>query len=482
MLRFTSLTSLTSARSPSGAPSAALHARATFGALVPGTILLGVVGAIAALAALASAGCDLEEGPPPTGSGFTCEGDVCTVTGPIVENVTFTADKKWLLKGGVFVGDDADPAASPATLTIEPGTTVFGDTSTLSFLLVTRGSRLVADGTAEAPIVFTSAKEAGRRARGDWGGIVVNGRAPVNGCAGDPCTLLGEAGTGTYGGDDPDDDSGVLRFVRVEFGGALIDAENELNAFGFQGVGRGTVIDHVQAHRVADDCIEFFGGTADASHVVCTGVGDDNLDWTFGWSGRLQLLVAQQYDDAGGNGIEADNNEGGFDLAPVSEPTIANITLVGVPGSANSGIGVLLRRGTRAHLHNAVVTGFNTRCFDMDDDATFATAVQGDALTGETTVSNSVFDCATLTDDAAADPFALTDFLTTLNTGNVTGDPGLLAPRDLEAPDFRPAAKALAATGGAAPDDAFFEAAAFRGGMDPEGDPWTAGWTAFPAN
>src|SRR5688572_24978918 len=198
-----------------------------------------------------------EQPPPPAGNGFTCDGDLCTVTGPITEDTTFTADKRWLLQGGVFVGDDVDPAASPATLTIEPGTTIFGDTATLSFLLITRGSKIIADGTADAPIVFTSAKEPGARGRGDWGGLVVNGQAPVNGCSGDPCVSLGEAGTGTYGGSIANDDSGILRFVRVEFSGALIDDENELNAFAFQGVGTGTVIENLHAHMTSDDCIEF---------------------------------------------------------------------------------------------------------------------------------------------------------------------------------------------------------------------------------
>lgn len=414
---------------------------------------------------------------PPIGEGFTCDGDLCTVTGPLLADTTFTADKRWVLKGGVFVGDDTDPTASPATLTIEPGTKVFGDTSSLSFLLVTRGSRIVADGTAAAPIVFTSSKDEGQRSRGDWGGIILNGQAPVNGCSGDPCTLLGEAGTGTYGGGDADDDSGVLRFVRVEFGGALIDDENELNGFAFQGVGRGTVIDSIQAHMMSDDCIEFFGGTAEAKRVVCTGIGDDNLDWTFGWTGKLQFLVAQQHDDAGGNGIEADNNESNNELTPASHPTISNITLVGREGSENSGIGVLLRRGTQADLSNIVVAGFNELCFDIDDAATFAAADAGDI-----TISDSIFDCATLTDDAEGDAFVNSTFLID-EQGNVAGDAGLVDVGNVDAPDFRAAPGSLAATGGTVPADAFFDDVSFRGacGTEPTDD-WTTGWTSYLRN
>lgn len=416
--------------------------------------------------------------PTTTPEGYTCEGDLCTVTGPLLSDTTFTADKRWLLKGGVFIGDDADPSRSPATLTIEPGTKIFGDTAALSFLLVTRGSKIVADGTEDAPIVFTSAKDPGQRARGDWGGLVINGQAPVNGCSGDPCTLLGEAGTGTYGGADPNDDSGILRFVRVEFAGALIDDENELNAYGFQGVGSGTVIENIQAHMVGDDCVEFFGGTANARRVVCTGIADDNLDWTFGWTGKLQFMVAQQYADAGGNGIEADNNEANHELTPVSHPTISNVTLIGVPGSANSKVGVLLRRGTEADLSNIVVKGFNDRCFDMDDEATFASAAAG-----RTSIRNSIFDCTELTKDDEGDAFVLSTWLVENGTGNTQGDPALLAPSSTTTPDFRPSAGGLAASGGDTPSDSFFQPASFRGGIgtDESGD-WTKGWTEFAQN
>lgn len=435
---------------------------------------------------VALAACPTTTPPPPPGNGFTCTGDVCTVTGPILEDTTFTADKQWVLAGGVFVGDDTDPTAAPATLTIEPGTTVFGDTATLSFLLITRGSRLVADGTEDAPIVFTSAADVGSRVRGHWGGIVINGQAPVNGCAGDPCTLQGEAGTGTYGGSDVDDDSGVVRYVRIEFPGKLIDDENELNGIALQGVGRGTTIDFVQVHMGADDCIEFFGGTVDAKHLVCTGIGDDNLDWTFGWTGRLQYLVAQQAEDAGERGIEADNNEDNFSLTPVSDPVISHMTLIG-NGTAD---GVKLRRGTRATIHNAVIAGFS-KCVDIDDADTFAHGAAGDIV-----VQRSVFDCDDVykvkTDDPAtpdvdeADPAAaaatFAAILDDAGTGNSSAAVAavLTDATNRTSPDFRVKAGGAAAVGGVTPADTFFDEVSFIGAVG-ETD-WTAGWTAFPAN
>jgi hypothetical protein len=226
----------------------------------------------------------------------------------------------------------------------------------------------------------------------------------------------------------------------------------------------------------ADDCIEFFGGTVDAKHIVCTGMGDDNLDWTFGWTGRLQYLVAQQADDAGERGIEADNNEDNFALTPVSDPVISHMTLIG-NGTAD---GVKLRRGTRATIHNAVIAGFST-CVDIDDADTFAHGAAGDIA-----VQHSVFDCddvyAVKADDpaAAADTFAA--ILDDVATGNSSAAVAtvLTDATNRTSPDFRVKVGGAAATGGVTPGDAFFDDVSFVGAVG-ETD-WTAGWTAFPAN
>lgn len=429
-------------------------------------------------------GCTVPPGDAgPVDDDFTCVDGLCTVDQPILKDVTFKAANKYLIKGGVFVGDDTDPTAAPTTLTIEAGTTVFGDTSALSFLLITRGSRIEAVGTAEAPIVFTSASNEGERAAGDWGGLVINGQAPVNGCAGTPCTLQGEAGTGTYGGDRADDDSGTLKFVRVEFGGRAIDDDNELNGVALQGVGSGTEIDFVQVHKGNDDCIEFFGGTANAKHLVCTGMGDDNLDWTFGWNGNVQFLVAQMHTGSGERGIEADNNESNNRLTPVSSPTISNLTLIGADVGKE---GIKLRRGTEASIHNAVVTGFGTACIDLDDEATFDALAAGDIV-----IENSVLACDVVakvtaddpaTDEDEADPIDTNAGFTAAATGNSTGGAAVLSTSatNQTTPDFLPVAGSVALTGAVQPAGTFFEAAAFKGAFG--SDDWTTGWTAYPAN
>ena len=170
----------------------------------------------------------------------------CKIVGgsPITEDITLTSDTVWLLEGSVTIGENfRDPTkeTKTATLTIEPGTLIMAKEGK-NFLVINRGSKIIAEGTVEKPILFTSAKEEGERDRGDWGGVLINGWAPVN-CAGasNPCQRQSETGVEWYGGTDPDDDSGVIRFVAIHFGGYKINSEKEFNGLTFQGVGRKTV-------------------------------------------------------------------------------------------------------------------------------------------------------------------------------------------------------------------------------------------------
>jgi len=397
-----------------------------------------------------------------------CDGGVCVLSGTLTDDLTLTADTEWLLRGGVFIGDDANETV----LTIEPGTVVYGESSTDGMLVIRRHSKIMAQGTASDPIVFTSSKLPGDRARGDWGGLIINGNAPSNACPDpidQPC--FGEGGTGFYGGTDADDDSGVLTYVRVEFAGTLISPENELNGIAFQGVGAGTEIDYVQVHMNADDGVEFFGGTANARHVLVTGVGDDMLDWTDGWTGNLQFAVLQQYDDAGDQGIEADNNGEENAATPRSNPVLSNLTIIGSPASASSDIGVLLREGAAGELHNVVVTGFNEACLDVDTDESWS---QADA--GALVMAHSLTDCDVNYLEDADDAGSVEDwFLAGPNNG--AGDPQIAAPFDLAAPDFT----ASNVAGGVAPSDGWFDEVDFIGGVDPNDD-WTVGWTTSERN
>ena len=192
---------------------------------------------------------------------------VCVVSGRITSDTTFDSNSYWVLRGAVFVEDGA-------TLTLDPGTEVFGEFATNGTLIIAQGGKIHSNGTATAPVVFSSDQEVGERARADWGGLIINGRAPLNVPGG---TSVGEGDTGVYGGSDPDDDSGHLRYTRVEFAGTEFSPDNELNGIAFQGVGRETEVEYVQVSFNKDDGMEFFGGTVEVKHVICYGIADGQL-------------------------------------------------------------------------------------------------------------------------------------------------------------------------------------------------------------
>jgi hypothetical protein len=379
---------------------------------------------------------------------------------PYISNLTLTNDQVWVLTGKVAIGGDT---ANSATLLIEPGTKLVGD-SGKDYLLIRRGSKIVAKGSANAPIVMTSSKPAGQRARGDWGGLVISGNAPVNGCGledqEDPtqgfCELKGEGDSGLYGGNNPEDNSGVLEYVVVEYAGNEVTKGDELNGIAFQGVGSGTTVDFVQVHMGFDDGFEFFGGTVNAKHLVSTCNKDDSLDWVHGWKGKAQFVLIRQCDDFANNGIEADNNDDKRNSFPVSQPQLSNLTIIGATGDGEaSGQGILLREGTAASIHSAIVTGFKKSCLDIDDAETMELA---DA--GELYIESSIVNCATNfeTEDFDITPWFLAGF------GNMVADP------QLEGYEPGPASPALGA--GETPLDIFFDFADYIGAFDGIND-WT---------
>ncbi len=290
----------------------------------------------------------------------------CQLSGVLAGDLTLTRSNHYILDGKVTVGGDN---VDSAVLTIESGTTIIGDDAE-DFLVVSRGSRIEANGTRAAPVTMTAVGDVTGAlanpvgARGLWGGLVINGNAPINDCSQGAeggtanCTKEGEANSGLFGGADPNDSSGTLRYVVVKHAGSNVDPENQLNGIAFQGVGDGTEVDFVQVHNNLDDGIEFFGGTVNAGHVVLTGNADDSLDWTDGWVGSIQYLHIEQPEAAGGadNMIEADNREGDEQATPISEPHIANMTMIGHPGER----AIRLRRGTGLHLYNSEVSGSAT--------------------------------------------------------------------------------------------------------------------------
>lgn len=355
-------------------------------------LILGV-GALVALASCKKEGCT-DEGAnnynsEATEDDGTCTYDSYTVTdvtidgvsykqveGTIDENYTFSSSNKYLLTGGVFV-------ASGATLTIESCTEVFAQTSgATTFLSIKRGGMIDAQGTAGCPIVF---KPIGSNPQaGDWGGIIVNGRAPIN--TGDEAQ--GEGNTGLYGGTNATDNSGTIRYVRVEYAGKILGTDNELNGFSFNGVGSGTTVEYIQAYKGSDDGIEFFGGTVSVNYAVSTGNQDDSFDWTHGWSGTCSNWVVVQDPNNGDRGIEADNNGDDNSLSPYSNPTITNIHMT-LRDSVNGKSGIKLREGTKGSLSNIIING-SKKAIDVQHDVTLTNVVNGELTVSSVTVTDAL--------------------------------------------------------------------------------------------
>jgi hypothetical protein len=406
---------------------------------------------------------------------------VIVVTGQVTGSETWVNTNYYVLRGAVFV-------RSGATLNIQAGTRIIGESGSVGTLIIDRGGRLMALGTREQPIVFTSDQPIGQRGRGDWGGIIVNGRAPINFESGE---ASGEGDTGSYGGTDPNDNSGVFRYLRVEFSGVEFSPDNELNGIAFQGVGRGTQVDHVQAHMSRDDAMEWFGGTVDGKYLVMSNAADDAVDWTFGWTGRLQYVAVTQRGDDADNGIEADNNEFSNNVLPRSNPQIYNLTMCGDPDRNEGGESpraANIRRGTALTLRNFLITGFKTTGLQIE---TTNTATTGQVDNGTTQIGAGVVWGIQTVGGAAGTPLhsSVTPYT---NSGrfpdvraNVDGGLSANCFRH-ENPDFRPTSIATLAGGQLRPiqppNDGFFDAVTFIGAVAPTGDDWTQGWTSYPQN
>jgi len=340
----------------------------------------------------------------------------CVLSGSLHQDVTLAANTTWILSGGVYVGDDR---ANNATLTINPGTELVGETG-LDFLYVRRGSKIMAEGTPDQPIVMTGPSEL---SRGEWGGLVIAGNAPVNGCAEGvtPCEVAFEAITSeTYGGSDATDNSGLLKYVQIKYAGYAVRPNEELNGLTLLGVGSGTVVDFVQVHYGLDDGIEMFGGTVQFKHMVLTGNGDDSLDWSSGWRGKAQYVLIKQADD-GDLGIEADNNPDNNDASPRSQPLLANMTLLGSQGTETEG--AKFRRGTGVNVINSVFSGFAGYCVKLDGAATYVNGgSSAAALSGGLTMEGTYVDCATNFADKGNTGFTTAEWFAA-QAGNVSGDP-----------------------------------------------------------
>ncbi len=296
------------------------------------------------------------------------------VLSDITANRTLSPDSLYYLVGRIAV-------QPPATLTVLPGTVVLGS-GVGSYLVIERGAKINANGTRTQPIIFTSGSNFGSQTPGDWGGVVLHGRAQANCAAVMSCALttavascVSEGNAGSFGGTDDTDDKGVIRYARVEYSGLVIATDNELNCWTMNAVGSQTVMEYMQACFGSDDGFEWFGGNSRNKWLVANANQDDNLDWQMGARGLVQFAVVSQTALAGTDkAIEADNNEFNFNCTLRSNMKMSNLTLVG-PGPASStigGPGVNLRRGTAGTVVNSIIQGFTGAGLRIQNAETFA--------------------------------------------------------------------------------------------------------------
>ena len=315
---------------------------------------------------------------------------IVDVEGVIEGNVTWTANKIYRLKGYVRVGEEAvfGTITKTGVLTIEAGTVVIGDKATKGTLIVQRGSKLIAIGTAAAPIVFTSAEGVGSRAPGDWGGVVICGKAPNNLTG----TVELEGGyKGFHGGTAADDNSGSLKYVRIEYGGIPLNPNQEINSLTMGSVGSGTTLEYIQASFGLDDSFEWFGGTVNAKYLIAYKGTDDDFDVDNGFSGNVQFGLGYRdgnlADASGSNGFEVDNNSNGDAATPFTSATFANISIVGPIGTSSSYAdnnfqnGAQLRRNNKLKVYNTFITGYPTGLYiDSQKGSAKTNAANGDLI------------------------------------------------------------------------------------------------------
>ncbi|MGE3165491.1 MAG: dockerin type I domain-containing protein [Planctomycetota bacterium] len=430
----------------------------------------------------------------PTSDTLGCKSEIQVP--PIIDAVVYlTNDFTWRLVGQTRV-------VAGGTLVIEPGTTIVGDSATSAHLIVERDGTLIAEGLPTAPIVFTSQNPVGLRAPGDWGGVVILGRAVNNTVTGENLTegVIPPAIWGDLPAQqDPTYGFGSLRYVRIEWCGSVLSPNVGLPALGLYATGSSSVVESVQLKSSAGDGLEVFGGATNVRRLLCSGVLDDALDFSFGYRGKLQFVVAHSF-EPGDRAFEVDNHEFDFGLSPATRFLASNLTLL---SPLNNDTAIQLRRGGGGGVFNSLVQGWDDAGLDIDDFASTQNHVPGvETFVQTTTFSMNFEDCELGDVETPSAGFlyssceilsdignllGLTDPLLQDSTtlGGLPGDPILITQR----PNYRPTP---AAEGGATPTaidppgvDPFFEVAPYRGAVPPAsaGPDWTdAPWVSFWLN
>jgi hypothetical protein len=461
---------------------------------------------LAVFVGLLSTGCRKIEVDGNGNSGGNNGGDSTSVNtileGRISQNLTLKAAYTYKLRGLVYV-------TNGAILTIEPGTKIVGELNRQGGLIITRSSKIIADGTPEKPIIFTS--EAANPQRGDWSGVILLGNAPTN-ASFNGVQGIGEIeggvnnsdGLGLYGtpvtqNQNPADNSGILRYVRIEYAGYAFLPDKEINGLTFGGVGSGTVVDYVQVSYANDDSFEWFGGTVNCKHLISFKTLDDDFDTDNGFSGTVQFGICLRdssvADISKSEAFESDNDANGSQLTPQTKAVFSNMTIIG-PRQTLNNIGsnlflaaAQIRRNSSESIFNSILMGWPTgllidasKGYPTDNNIPGSLFVQNTIIGGCNTPVNYAPSTATPTGATATSIQDWFDLTANANTIlSTTDDVKLTAAYNYTNPDFTPAAGSPALEGAQFSHAALlhgFTPVAYRGAVG-SGDTWWKGWTKF---
>lgn len=434
---------------------------------------------------------------PPTGGGTgPTPGSTIDIRGVIRADQTWKKDYVYRLRGYVYVTDGA-------TLTIEPGTKIISNKDSAGVLVIYRDAKIMADGTSSAPIVFTSGET--NKAPGDLGGVVLMGQATGNG--NHPVAEGGlDAAFSAFGGTNDAHNSGVLRYVRIEYAGKAVNPGDEVNGLSLYAVGSGTTIDYVEVVRGLDDAFEFFGGTVNCKHLIAYNCADDDYDMDDGFRGKIQFAISIKdpaFTDNKGttgdisNNFEVDNvnPSNGFLLSrtPITFPVLSNFTAIGpnnLPGvggvSSDYGYGMRWRRGCKFIIANSIVMGGSKGGLIVENDSTASYYSQGiskfyNSFLHAVQAPYLAASAGTFLDNTALQ--ARTETTNGSRLFTTTASIGLTDPFNNASPNLKPTAGSAALTTAAKFDltqlqDPFFTPVTYIGALDASND-WTAGWAVW---
>lgn len=457
---------------------------------------------IIALAGLALNGCRKIEIDGDDGGGNNNNSESTILEGRITANRTLTANNTYKLRGLVYV-------TNGAILTIEPGTKIVGESGKNGGLIITRSSKIIADGTADKPIIFTS--EAANPKRGDWAGVVILGNAPTN-ASFNSVQGIGEIdggvnnsdGLGLYGtpanqAQNPADNSGILRYVRIEYAGYAFLPDKEINGLTFGGVGSNTVVDNVQVSYANDDSFEWFGGNVNCTHLISFRTLDDDFDTDNGYAGKVQFGISLR-DSAVGDisyseAFESDNDAAGSTLLPQTSAVFSNMTVAGPKVTASNGFnkyftwGAQIRRNSTISIFNSIIMGYPNGLFiDAQKGTPTDNNIPGSLFVQNTIIAGCpqpVLYGPSTTAATGATTASITAWFNTAAYNNSilanNTDVALTAPFNYTAPDFNPSSAASPAASGASFTHAKlagFTSVTYKGACA-VGDTWWKGWTKF---